>query len=127
MEFLKIREPCVYLKNLEEVKSFMKLYQGFRQFLTSKQTHLFRVGESVLLFFNPDDSKTKVSPPAHYGGGKQHFAFEKKEGYEKTKTEIKTQAKIIDTVTWNDGVESFYFEDPAGNVLEIIPEKGIWD
>jgi hypothetical protein len=36
----------------------------------------FRAGNSVLLLFNPDDSKEKVSPPAHYGGGKQHFAFE---------------------------------------------------
>jgi catechol-2,3-dioxygenase len=34
---------------------------------------------------------------------------------------------ITDTVIWKSGTESFYFEDPAGNVLEVVPDKGIWD
>ena len=88
----------------------------------------FRAGTSVLLCFNPEDSKTKKSPPAHYGGGQQHFAFEvKKSDYRHTKEEIISKGvTIIDEVVWESGAESFYFRDPEGNVLEVIP-AGIWD
>lgn len=89
----------------------------------------FRAGNSVLLCFNPEDSKTKISPPAHYGGGKQHFAFEvDKKDYQQAKDWITSKGiSISDTVTWKSGVESFYFEDPEGNVLEILPDSGVWD
>ena len=71
----------------------------------------------------------KVSPPAHFGGGKQHFAFEiPREDYERAKAEIKQKGiSITDQVIWESGAESFYFEDPEGNVLEIVPDVGIWD
>jgi catechol-2,3-dioxygenase len=32
---------------------------------------------------------------------------------------------ITDEVTWENGLRSFYFSDPAGNVVEVVPE-GIW-
>jgi catechol 2,3-dioxygenase-like lactoylglutathione lyase family enzyme len=88
----------------------------------------FKAGSSVLLCFNPEDSKLKKSPPAHYGGGKQHFAFEVSElGYEEAKTWVSNKGIIItEEVTWQSGKKSFYFEDPEGNVLEIVPNKGIW-
>ena len=48
--------------------------------------------------------------------------------YERAKEEIKSKGiKIIDEVTWKSGRESFYFNDPEGNVLEIVPDAGIWD
>jgi catechol 2,3-dioxygenase-like lactoylglutathione lyase family enzyme len=82
----------------------------------------------VLLCFNPDDSKLKQSPPAHYGEGKQHFAFEiNEQEYENAKNWIKSKGiHITDEVTWQSGTKSFYFEDPEGNVLEILPATGIW-
>ena len=57
-----------------------------------------------------------------------HFAFGvTREEYEKHKQEILSKGiEIIDKVIWETGQESFYFEDPVGNVLEIIPE-GIWE
>jgi len=93
-----------------------------------KDKHIFfRAGRSVLLCFNPDDSKMKSSPPGHFGEGKFHFAFEvSPEMYASHKLEIEKQGiPIIDRVVWNTGQESFYFNDPDGNVLEIVPE-GIW-
>ena len=89
----------------------------------------FRAGSSVLLCFNPEDSKGKISPPGHYGVGKLHFAFEVSEAdYFKTKQEIREKGiEITKEVLWQTGKESFYFEDPEGNVLEILPDSGIWD
>lgn len=130
IEFLKIKETCLYVSDLDQAKEFYhdKLRLPVINYLPGK--HLFlRAGDSVLLLFNPEDSKTKTSPPAHYGGGKQHFAFEVKQAdYEKAKSEITAIGiQIIEEVTWKTGKKSFYFNDPEGNVLEIVPELGIWE
>jgi catechol-2,3-dioxygenase len=130
MNFTKIKETCLYINDLERAKSFYNGVLELPVISYLEQKHIFfRAGSSVLLCFNPEDSKTKKNPPAHFGGGKQHFAFEvPKADYLKFKEEIRAKGiKITDEVIWKSGAESFYFEDPEGNVLEIIPEGGIWD
>jgi catechol 2,3-dioxygenase-like lactoylglutathione lyase family enzyme len=130
MNFLRIKETCLYVKDLEEAKKFygQVLQLPLISYLPDKHI-FFRAGQSVLLIFNPDDSKNKTSPPAHFANGKQHFAFEVSEkDYLKAKEEIIAKGiKITDEVTWKSGKKSFYFNDPAGNVLEIVPDNGIWD
>lgn len=130
MKFLKIKETCLYINDLEEARSFYHGLLGFPEIDYQPGKHLFlRVGTSVLLCFNPEDSRQKASPPAHYGGGKQHVAFEVSTvDYEKARKEMENLGiTITDTITWKSGAQSFYFEDPEGNVLEIVPETGIWD
>lgn len=130
MKFLKIKETCLYINDLEEARSFYHDLLGFPEIDYQPGKHLFlRVGTSVLLCFNPEDSRQKASPPAHYGGGKQHVAFEVSTvDYEQARKEMeKLGITITDTITWKSGAQSFYFEDPEGNVLEIVPETGIWD
>lgn len=128
-EIIKIKETCLYLQDLEKAKSF---YNGTLELAIihyEPEKHIFfRAGSSVLLCFNPEDSMLKKSPPPHYGGGHQHFAFEvSTEKYTQVKQKIVDLGlKIIDQVIWKNGQESFYFNDPEGNVLEIVPE-GIWD
>jgi catechol-2,3-dioxygenase len=130
VEFLKIKETCLYVKDLEAAKGFYHNVLGLAIISYQPGKHLFlKAGSSVLLLFNPEDSKMKKSPPAHYGGGKQHFAFEVAENqYEDSKSEIIAKnIAVIEEVTWSSGKKSFYFNDPEGNILEIVPEKGIWD
>jgi catechol-2,3-dioxygenase len=130
MEFLKIKETCLYVRDLEGAKGFYNGVLRLPVIHHAKGKHLFlRVGQSVLLLFNPDDSKNKISPPAHYGGGKQHFAFEVEgRNYLQSREEISGKGiEITDEVTWKSGKKSFYFNDPEGNVLEILPDEGIWD
>ena len=130
MEFLRIKETCLYINDLGKAKDFYHGVLGLEIIGSVPGKHIFfRAGSSVLLCFNPEDSRTKTSPPPHYGGGKQHFAFEvPRSEYEKAKKEIVSKGiRITDEVVWRDGVESFYFEDPEGNVLEILPEGGIWN
>jgi catechol 2,3-dioxygenase-like lactoylglutathione lyase family enzyme len=90
MEILKIKETCVYVDHLDEIKNFYETILGLPVISYLKDKHIFfRAGSSVLLFFNPEDSRKKVSPPSHHGGGNQHFAFEvRKEDYDKVKTEL---------------------------------------
>lgn len=130
MEFQKIKETCLYINDLARAKEFYHATLGLPVISYVEAKHLFlRVGESVLLLFNPDDSKNKTSPPPHYGGGKQHFAFEiRGDEYLEWKQRIADKGiVIIDEITWPSGKKSFYFNDPEGNVLEILPPKGIWD
>ncbi len=129
MKFLKIKETCLYVHDLERAKIFYEEVLELPLIGYLKDKHLFfQAGQSVLLLFNPDDSRHKQSPPAHYGGGKQHFAFEVHHvQYDQAKQWILSKGiAITDEVTWPSGVQSFYFEDPDGNVLEIVPDTGIW-
>lgn len=130
MNFLKIKETCLYINDLEKARAFYHGMLGLEiiGFIPGKHI-FFRAGSSVLLCFNPEDSRTKKSPPPHYGGGKQHFAFEvPRSEYDQSKKEILSKGiAITDEVLWKDGIKSFYFEDPEGNVLEIVPEGGIWN
>jgi catechol 2,3-dioxygenase-like lactoylglutathione lyase family enzyme len=126
----KIKETCLYVEDLEAIFEFYKNKLDLPLISYVPGKHLFfRAGSSVLLFFNPLDSKKKESPPAHYGGGKQHVAFEVlKCEYAETKNRLQSLGiKVTDEIIWKSGEESFYFEDPAGNVLEVVPDSGIWD
>jgi len=130
MEFLRIKETCLYMDDLEKARNFYHGLLGLPVINYVEGKHLFlRAGQSVLLLFNAADSRQKTSPPAHYGGGKQHFAFEVKANrYADSKSEIsKKGIEIIDEISWKSGQKSFYFHDPEGNVLEILPDYGIWD
>jgi catechol 2,3-dioxygenase-like lactoylglutathione lyase family enzyme len=130
MNFLKIKETCLYIRDLEKAKAFYHGVLGLSIISYVEAKHIFfRVGTSVLLCFNPEDSKMKKSPPAHFGSGKQHFAFEvAKEIYGQTKRELESKGiKITDSILWPSGVESFYFEDPENNILEVVPDEGVWE
>lgn len=130
MDFLKIKETCLYVNDLEKAKHFYQEKLGMPLINYVEGKHLFlRAGQSVLLIFNPEDSREKVSPPPHYGGGKQHFAFEvRAKDYDESKRQIAgKEISIIEEITWKSGKRSFYFNDPEGNVLEILPDEGIWD
>lgn len=130
MKFLKVKETCLYVKDLESIRHFYHDVLNLPIIDYDPDKHVFfRIGTSVLLFFNPDDSRNKTSPPPHYGMGKQHVAFEvPHEDYQKVKSEIEALGiRIIDDMVWKSGARSFYFEDPSGNVLEILPDSGVWD
>jgi catechol 2,3-dioxygenase-like lactoylglutathione lyase family enzyme len=129
MNFLRIKETCLYCHDLEKAKEFYGTKLGLPLINDQPGKHIFfRAGSSVLLIFNPEDSKSKTSPPGHFAEGNQHFAFEVALAeYEKLKAEIQSKGiEIIDRVIWKNGSESFYFHDHEGNVLEVVPE-GIWD
>jgi len=130
MKFLKIKETCLYFKDLDVARHFYHAVLGLPIIHHQAGKHIFfRVGSSVLLCFNPEDSGKKTSPPPHYGVGKLHLAFEVPEKeYAAARAEIESKGiRIIEEATWPGGHRSFYFEDPDGNVLEILPDRGIWD
>ena len=129
MNILGIKETCLYFSELEKARDFYNGLLGFPVIGFAESHHIFfRVGRSVLLCFDPESSRLKKSPPAHYGHGALHLAFEvAKTEYDLWKQKIPDMnIEIIDEIEWKNGLRSFYFLDPEGNVLEIVPE-GVWD
>lgn len=130
MRYIKIKETCLYVHDLEKIRQYYHEMLELPIINYDPGKHIFfRLGSSVLLCFNPEDSRHKISPPGHYGEGKQHLAFEvSQDDYNKAKADIIAKGiRVIDEVEWKSGAKSFYFEDPEGNILEILPDKGVWD
>ncbi|HMJ69470.1 MAG TPA: VOC family protein [Cyclobacteriaceae bacterium] len=128
MKIRQIKETCIYTTDLESARTFYHDRLGLEVISYVRGKHIFfQAGSSVLLCFNPEDSREKKSPPPHYSTGRYHFAFEVAlEDYEQHKAEIISKGiPIVDTVVWDSGQESFYFEDGLDNILEIVP-VGIW-
>jgi len=128
MSILKIKESVLYCRNLEETREFYHEVLGFPVIDFVEGHHIFfSAGTTVLLCFNPETSKLKKSPPPHYARGPQHIAFEVKEAdYVNWNEKLqKLNIEIIDEITWDNGLKSFYFRDPDSHILEIVP-RGIW-
>ncbi len=81
----------------------------------------YRLGHQVFLLFNGDETRDQEWPPPHGASGAGHICFTvPPEGYDRWKEHVRAQdIEIIDETDWSRGVHSFYFKDPAGNVLEI--------
>lgn len=89
----------------------------------------YRLGSSVLLIFDADRSAKQKSPPAHGTSGRAHTCFVAAPGdYDPWKDRIRAAGvEILEEIAWSPPLtgRSFYFHDPAGNVLEIA-DRDIW-
>ena len=89
----------------------------------------YRVGESnhVFLVFNRDQTGFQDHPPAHGADGSVHACLTAASGtYDEWKDYL--EGKSVEwrqEQTWGNGQRSFYFDDPAGNLLEIA-EGDFW-
>jgi catechol-2,3-dioxygenase len=129
MQITQIKETCLYITNIESCKEFYHGKLGLPVISIKEGRHIFfRAGSSVLLCFLAEATKNEQHLPPHYAYGKQHIAFEVPvEEYEDWKEKIaKADIAITHCQSWKNELESFYFEDPEGHVLEIVP-PGIWE
>ena len=129
MKFTQIKETCLYISDLDKAEKFYHQLLGLPLISKVPDRHIFfRCGSSVLLCFNPEATQKEKQLPPHFAEGKQHIAFEvEKSEYIPTKTAfLEKGISIIHTQEWKNGLESFYFEDPFGHVLEVVP-RGIWE
>jgi len=125
----KIKETCLYIKDLDITKRFYHDILGFPIINRKEGRHIFfRVGEDVLLCFIPEVTKFDTHLPPHYAYGEQHLAFEvSTTDYDAIKFELENQGiEIIHLQTWRGDIKSFYFKDPNDHLLEIVCE-GLWD
>jgi len=127
VELAGILETVVYCttENEEETRRFYREVLGLRPFSETSGGH--RLGSGVFLLFNRDESSVQDWPPPHGAAGPGHTCFLTAPGeFELWKEHLVDRGvEITNETTWDSGVRSFYFEDPAGNVLEIA-EADMW-
>lgn len=129
LHFTRIKETCLYVKDLDRTKEFYHGKLGLKVIGYAKNRHVFfGVGDSVLLCFISETTKNESELPPHFGSGNLHFAFETaNELYDAWKEKIKSEGISIEhEATWNGNLKSFYFRDPDEHLVEIVME-GIWD
>ncbi len=123
----RILETVLYYSSGQE-KELARFYGevlGLRRIGSSGLT--FRVGEALLLFFDADLSSAQSRPPPHGARGSIHICFvARADEYNAWKQRVTDEAEsMLQEIEWDNGVRSFYFHDPAGNVLEIA-DGDLW-
>lgn len=128
MQLAGILETVVYCttENEEETRRFYRDVLGLQPVREDSVAH--RIGSGVLLLFNADESSVQGSPPAHGArDARVHTCLlAVPEEYDRWKEKLRNEGvEILQEIDWRQGPRSFYFEDPAGNVLEIA-EGDMW-
>ncbi|WMJ72454.1 VOC family protein [Cytophagaceae bacterium ABcell3] len=128
MMIKRIKETCLYVDNLDRTQAFYQEKLGLKLINRSGNRHVFfRAGESVLLCFNPEETKNDQELPPHAGYGTLHLAFEVSvDEYNDWKQKVESaNIEVLQETSWRNDLKSFYFHDPDGHLLEIVME-GIW-
>jgi len=119
MSLKAVLETVLYYREGEEAS----MTPFYRDVLGLEQVSdvAFRIGDSLVLLFESKQSSVQSWPPAHGAEGPGHACFLcEQDDYDGWKSRLQARGvTIIDEITWNEQVVSFYFNDPAGNVLEI--------
>ncbi len=128
-DFEGVLETVIYCDSttVDDMRRFYVDVLGLRPL--GKMGFSFRVGtrRHVFLVFNVDETENQDEPPPHGARGQVHTCFlSPPQHYEEWKAYLREQAvEITSELTWTGGLRSFYFDDPAGNVLEIA-EGDFW-
>jgi catechol 2,3-dioxygenase-like lactoylglutathione lyase family enzyme len=88
----------------------------------------FRVGAGVLLLFDRERLAERDGPIADHGAtGPGHVCLHAGDGaYERWRERLEAAGvEIVHDAEWGARGRSFYFKDPAGNLLEIA-DRDIW-
>ena len=88
----------------------------------------FRVGAGVLLLFDRGRLAERAGPIADHGtNGPGHACLQADAGdYERWREQLEAAGvEILHDHEWGGGGHSFYFKDPAGNLLEIA-DRDFW-
>lgn len=128
MKLAGVLETVVYCttENEGETRRFYREVLGLAPLRDRSVAH--RLGSGVFLLFNADESSVQDSPPRHGAPDAHvHTCFVAAPGdYEAWKERLAARGvPITEEIEWPGGPRSFYFDDPAGNVLEIA-EADMW-
>ncbi len=128
MQPLRILETCLYADDLSAAEDFYCRILGLELFARDEGRHIFfKLGDSMLLIFNPADSVAQTHLPAHGQEGAGHLAMAAEESeLDAWKVRLEEAGVAIERdYLWPQGGRSLYFRDPAGNSVEIVSPR-IW-
>ena len=128
-----VLETALYASDLDAAETFYGSLLGLNRIQRVANRHVFfRVGASVLLIFNPDETVIASSNPAlpvppHGAHGPGHMCFAMhRDDIAKMRARLVTSGVTVDCeFNWPNGARSLYVRDPAGNSVEFA-EPRLW-
>ena len=126
-------ETALYAADLNAAEVFYGEIMGLERVVRVPGRHVFfRVGDGMLLIFNPEATQVPspnpalpVPPHGAHGPGHACFAASRAEIAAWRDRLLTAGIEIEAEFDWPNGTRSLYFRDPAGNSLEIA-EPGLW-
>lgn len=126
MKLNKILETALYVDDLAKAEAFYCGILGLEKVSETPGRDLFiRCGDSMLLLFNPEQTKIDGGRvPVHGSFGQGHIAFSipKNDIHDWIKHLNEKGVEIEKNVVWDERDSSVYFRDPSGNSVELASE-----
>lgn len=121
-------EAALYVDDLDRAEAFYRDVLGLELIGKEPGRHaFFRVGQGVLLIFNPESTQKGGLFPAHGAQGPGHAALGiSAASFDSWRSRLQEHGVQIEKeATWPLGGRSLYFRDPAGNSVELVT-PGCW-
>lgn len=124
----EVLETCLYVNDIDVAEEFYSRLLNAAAYSRQGERHVFfRVGKTMLLLFNPDETGKPGSVPAHGAMGPGHVAFTVSHAridfWHARLREL--DIEIEQEYDWPSGGKSIYFRDPFNNSLELAT-KDTW-
>ncbi len=118
----QVLETCLYVSDIKKASAFYRVLFDLEPYAVEEKRHVFfRIGDCMLLLFNPAETERGGSLPAHGAMGQGHIAFT----IEHRKLEFwrdrlqEQNIEIEQEYDWPSGGKSIYFRDPFMNSVEL--------
>jgi catechol 2,3-dioxygenase-like lactoylglutathione lyase family enzyme len=123
MELRSLLEVSLYYDAAVE-SAMAELYErvlGLREVARWPDGRALRIGDAVVLLFERGRLAGRGGPISDHGStGPGHLCFRVAAGeYEAWRGRVAGAAEIVHEHEWSEERRSFYFRDPAGNLLEV--------
>jgi catechol 2,3-dioxygenase-like lactoylglutathione lyase family enzyme len=123
MELLSLLEAALYY-DAGDAAAMAELYEdvlGLRVVARWADGRALRLGGAVVLLFEREGVAERDDPISDHGSsGPGHACFTvSPREYERWRGRIAERVGVVHEHEWPEGRRSFYFRDPAGNLLEI--------
>jgi catechol 2,3-dioxygenase-like lactoylglutathione lyase family enzyme len=128
IDIVAVVETAINVDDLKAAEAFYREVLGLEVIGREPGCHVFfRVGDGVLLAFDPEATLKGETLPPHGSRGPGHFALGvRAESLDDWRRKLEGHGVAIEKeVRWPRSGRSIYFRDPAGNSVEPVT-SGIW-